>query len=92
MNKRLFSDNGGETLTADGHVWSKTVESVLHPLMTKALAEGISIRDLTFMVVDEIATLSAEVLIRKGIEMRKKHREGSNETSRKTFEKAVKSD
>lgn len=72
MNKRLFNDNAGETLTPDGQRWSATVETILHPLMKKAVEEGISIRDLTTVVMDEIAVLTAESLIRKGIKERSK--------------------
>lgn len=74
MSKRLFNDNGGETLTPEGHFWSVDVAAVLRPLMAKAAAEGVSIRDLTTVVMDEITVLTAENLIRKGIEERRKNR------------------
>ena len=70
MNKRLFNDNVGETLTIDGHIWSENVASILRPLMMKAVRESVSIRDLTTVVIDEISVLAAENLIRKGIEER----------------------
>lgn len=74
MSKRLFNDNGGETLTPEGHLWSVDVAAALRPLMAKAVAEGVSIRDLTTVVMDEITVLTAENLIRKGIEERRKNR------------------
>lgn len=74
MSKRLFNDNGGETLTPEGHIWSVDVAAALRPLMAKAVAEGVSIRDLTTVVVDEITVLTAENLLRKGIEERRKNR------------------
>ena len=72
MNKRLFNDNGGETLTPDGHIWREKVSAALRPLMTAATREGVSIRDLTTVVMDEITVLTAENLLRKGMEERKK--------------------
>ncbi len=74
MSKRLFNDNGGETLTPEGHLWSVDVAAALRPLMAKAVSAGVSIRDLTAVVVDEITVLTAENLIRKGIEERRKNR------------------
>lgn len=79
MNKRLFNDNGGETLTPEGNIWSVDVAAALHPLMTKAVADGISLRDLTAVVMDEIVLLTAENLIRKGIEEYKKNRKAIGE-------------
>lgn len=70
MNKRLFNDNGGETLTPDGHIWRGRVAAVLRPLINKAVNEGVSIRDLTAVVVDEITVVAAENLIRGGIKER----------------------
>jgi hypothetical protein len=63
MSKRLFNDNGGETLTPEGHLWIENVADILRPLMAKAVAEGVSIRVLT-----------AANLIRKDIEERRKNR------------------
>ncbi len=70
MNGRLFKDNGCETLTDEGESWSELTSSYLRALVDKALQEGISLRDLTTVVIDEITVLTAENRIRKGIKER----------------------
>lgn len=92
MSKRLFNDNGGETLTPEGHLWSIDVAAALRPLMVKAVKEGVSIREFTAVVIDEITVLTAENLIRKGIDERKKKRDELKERNRVAVETAMKSD
>lgn len=75
MKVKLFKDDAGETHTKEGNLWSVDIANVLRPLVVKADENGVSIRDLTMMVIDEITLLSAEKRILLGIEERKKARE-----------------
>lgn len=67
MNVRLFNDNGCETLNNDGNVFADLVHDALKPLVSKAVKDGVSLRDLTTVVFEEISVLNAEWRIRKGI-------------------------
>lgn len=89
MKVKLFKDDAGETLTEEGNLWSVDVYEALRPLVVKAVKNGVSLRDLTMMVLDEITVLSAENRIRLGIEDRKNARETLKRIHTETVKRVI---
>jgi hypothetical protein len=60
MNTRLYKDDSIESLTDEGKVWSELVRNHIETLVGKAVIEGVSLRDLTTVVCEEIAMSAIE--------------------------------
>ena len=67
MINRLFSDNASEKMTELGEEWGKDIRDTLLLMVEEANAEGISLRDLTTLVIEEMILLAAETRLGNGI-------------------------
>jgi hypothetical protein len=78
MNIRLFNNDGGEMLTSTGNEdWASDVHNCIKKLVDRAVENGVSLRDLTSLVLDEITCLTAEARVLKGIRERRAAREAN---------------
>jgi len=74
MNVRLFNDNGCETLNEAGWKWQKDIFDTIRLMVKEAVEDGISLRDLQTLVIDEISVTCAEERLRKGMKERVEQR------------------
>jgi len=70
MNARLFNDNGCETPNKVGRMWQDDISNTIRSMVTEAVRDGISLRDLQTLVIDEISVTCAEERLRKGMKER----------------------
>jgi hypothetical protein len=87
MNKKLFNDNGGETPTIEGSLWSEMVIDALQPIVQRAVTEGVSLRDLSTVVITEIMNFTAEERLRRGIFDYRTNRKAFEQKHNKTNQK-----
>ena len=69
---RMFNDNPGETMNAHANHFSNLLRGVLLPIIKAASAEGMSLRDLKILAMEEVSILCAEEILRNGLASRRK--------------------
>lgn len=74
MNARLFNDNGCETPNDAGRLWQEDIANTIRLMVQEAVANGVSLRDLQTLVIEEISVTCAEERLRKGIKERAEQR------------------
>ena len=63
---RFYNENGCETPRDPHNDWNREIRNALLPLVQKAVADGVSLRDLQFLMSEEAAFLCAEYRLRRG--------------------------
>jgi hypothetical protein len=63
---RFYNENGCETPKDPHDVWDREIRNALLPIVQKAAAEGVSLRDVQFLISEEAAFLCAEYRLRRG--------------------------
>lgn len=63
---RFYNENGCETPRDPHDVWCREIDGALRPLVQKAVAEGVSLRDVQLLMTESAAFLCAEYRLRRG--------------------------
>ncbi len=74
---RFYNENGCETPKDPHDAWEREIRNALLPIVQKAAAEGVSLRDIQFLISEDAAFLCAEYRLRRGTAEYKAKKEAS---------------
>lgn len=70
---RLFDDKW-DNYTEVGNTYALLANQALRPIVKRAADEGVSLRDLHYILTTEVTSLAAELTIRRNMETRQKEK------------------